>query len=510
MNPFTTINQIQDWIKPALTELAKHKLQADKRLGEAPSFDLRIAPRTGTQHQLQMWWTKMGSRVTPEMIWDYTEIDIGLTTQELLPQLQFLAHNGKVEVVGRPIDNTISPSKLFAYHPQRMRNHHPMGKVIAQRGSTGRGFTEAVMSMAADFISTGMEPYFAKSRLRERLKVQGRQYQDIISTATFYADFHHYGKQIFDFPAEMVTLFKRTDVDGIPLDAVHLPHESFYMHFGPQQDLQTSDGWIAEGAYVARIGQGDNQVIQICLTFAPKVPEDYVRFFEHPEPCYVQAMTAEKLKIGVGEAVDMVLAEKLKELGHQIEFGTPDIDQARAEMSEELAEAGVELQDASPLYAAEEKLRIQSLHHIWQTMLRLVVNGIAYLSAYPDDTETKWPDSAPKELITTLQTGHYKAKSKAIGKLAELGFSAINYCGKSFRTTPGETATHSIVGESTREHDYDSFTWVRGHWRRQPYGQNRTLRRLLWLMPHRRTLAGSASGQEQAKEHGHIYLVTMP
>lgn len=504
MNALTTFEMIQQWIKPAYSELAKHKLEADKRMGEGPSFDLRLAHRSGSSYQMQMWWTKMGSRVTPEMIWDFADIDLGVSGNELMERLQPLVRDGKVVVTGQVIDNSITPSALFAYHPQRMRNHHPIGKTLAQRGAVGRGFTQDVMETAANFINTGMQPYFAKARLREKLKSKGRQSQDIISIGAFYTDFHHFGKQIFDFPPEMVSLFKRTDVDGIPLDAIKLPHESFYMHFGAQKELATDDGWIPEGAYISRMGPEVQQVIQICLTFAPKEPADYVRFFEHPEPCYVQAMTADKLKIGVGEAVDLVLAEKLRELGQQVENGTPDFEKARSEMAAELEEAGVTLNDATPIHAAHEASRVKSLHSIWQTMLRLVVNGIAYLSAYPDDSETNWPEGAPKDLLETLKTGNYKAKSKATSKLSMLGYSAITFSGRSFRST-SETSPKKEAKEP-EDQVLEQYTWVRGHWRRQPYGEGRSLRRLVWLMPHRRSMTGQAA-QDQHSEHGHIYQV---
>ena len=496
----TSIDQIHAWLKSAITELANHKLKADKRIGESPSFDFRIAARSDLRQQLQMWWTKMGSRVAPEMIWDFVEVDAGLSAQELAAEMQKLVRDGQVAQVPKAIDNELTPFPLFSYHPQRMRAHHPMGKFLAQRGAAGRGFTMEVMQGAAQFISTGMQPYFAKSRLREKLKVTGRREQDIINLACFNADFNHFGKQIFDFPSEMVNLFKRTDVNGIPLEAILLPHKSFFMHFGPQHELEGEGVWTPDGAYVTTVGEGNNKVIQLCLTFAPKVPGDYIRFFENPEPCYVQALSADKLKIVVGEAIDLALSEKMNELRGQIKHGAEGIEEARAEMAEDLIEAGMEISDSTSKFATEESQRVLKLHEIWQTMLRLVVNGIAYLTAYPDDTLTKWPEAAPKALTATLQDGNYKAKSKATGKLAELGFSAIHYCGTPFR----HQSHGAVVDHSGADVGSESYTWVRGHWRNQPHGQNRSLRRLVWLMPHRRILTGSDPGAE----HGHVYLVT--
>lgn len=500
VSALTDLERVKTWLVSSLADLAKHHLEVTRRLGESPSYDLRVAQRSDGTQQLQIWWTKVRSQTANQFLWDYIEVDAGMSAPLLREQVLPWVRDGYATVIDTPVDNPLAPSALFAYHPQRMRNHHPLGKVLAQRAASDRGFTIGVIETAMTFLSDGMQPYLAKARLRERVKAPARQEMDFANLAPFYADFHHYGKQIFDFPPEMVSLFSRTDVDGIPLEAIRLPHESFYMHFGPQRELQTEDGWIPDGAYVARAGEGEQQVIQICLTFAPAVPQDYVRFFDHPEPCYVQAITADRMKIGVGEAVDLVLAEKLEELARQQEQGTKGFEQARADLALELEEAGVEVRDRTSANATGERDRIRKLHLAWQTMLRLVVNGIAYLSAYPEDSETRWPQGAPTALTAVFKDGNYKAKSKATGKLAELGYAAINYCGTSFRKAPPATGAEPATGQQVGE----SFTWVRGHWRRQPYGENRSLRRLTWLMPHRRTVPGA----DPDAEHGHVYLVT--
>jgi hypothetical protein len=63
---------------------------------------------------------------------------------------------------------------------------------------------------------------------------------------------------------------------------------------------------------------GEAQTINMLLTSAPPDVATYARWTSNPEPVYIQGLSAEKMRIGVGEATDMVLSEKIKELQEQI------------------------------------------------------------------------------------------------------------------------------------------------------------------------------------------------
>lgn len=498
------MDQLLVWIKESLNELSAHKLSADHMLGVAPSFDFRLGLMPDGALQIQIWWTKVQSRFASEMLWDYCKFhdQTAIADGSIVSLLQGFAKDGKVVQGVRAITVEEHTSPMFDYHPQRFRTSHPLGKSIANLGATSAagGFTMEVMQAAMNQYMAAQDQYFPKTRLRERIKINGRRESDLNNLFCFYAEFHHYGKQIFDFPKNMVELFKRTDVDGIPLDSIQMPHNTFYMHFGAQPDLVIEGGWAPDGAYVAMIGAEEHRHLQFCLTFAPIDKSQYGLVFENPEPCYTQAIGTSKLKIGVGEAVDLVLSEKMAELRKQAASGTPGVDLAIKEMASAPEQAGVSIVDSTKRFASEEIGRVETLHHVWQVMLRLVVNGLAYLSAYPEDSVNEIPKSAPWALISELDKGSHKAKQRARSKLAEMGYSALNFCGVSFRNQ--QQSLSDKTGENLAE-EAANFTWVRGHWRRQPHGPNRSLRRLQWTMPHRRALA---EGSKDA-EHGHVYLV---
>lgn len=126
------------------------------------------------------------------------------------------------------------------------------------------------------------------------------------------------------------------------------------------------------------------------------------------------------------------------------------------------------------------------------------MNGLAYLSAYPEDRERR-SGSAPPDLVNAATGNDAVAAAVAQNKLARLGYSAVFMCGARTEQTSRDSPGAPDHGE--RELDQD-FTWVRGHWRRQAHGPGRGLRTLRWLMPFKRYLNRPA-----AEQHGHVYLV---
>ncbi len=311
---------------------------------------------------------------------------------------------------------------------------------------------------------------------------------DPINLGIFFCEFNRCGRQIFDMPSALVEMFRHTDVDDIPLDSLQFPYDCFYLYFGPQLDLETKPGWHPDGAYVTVLGSPKH--IQMLLTSAPPDKGTYALWYSYGEPIYVQAMSPEQTKIGVGEAAEMVLAEKIKTLRAQI-------DGKSSVVSGVEAPDGMTIIDATKRNAAAELATLPTKYAAWREMLKLVVNAIAYLSAYPEDIEPQWPANTPQSLYLQVKDGLPKQKQRARSKLAALGFTAIHMCGTQFRD---KESTGRVNLSAERKP-----TWVRGHWVRQPYGPQHSLRRLQWRMPH---LRNAAVDDSATNETGHIYLVS--
>jgi hypothetical protein len=131
--------------------------------------------------------------------------------------------------------------------------------------------------------------------------------------------------------------------------------------------------------------------------------------------------------------------------------------------------------------------------------LKLIVNCLLYITAYPEDIKTTWSDKAPADVRHKAIHGNAKDKAKARSKLEELGYSAVHLCGSSFKIQ-NQQAANNPIGEG-----HKSLHWRRGHWRNQRFGEGRTQLKLLWIMP---MLVGAKNQPGDDPELGHVYLVS--
>jgi hypothetical protein len=311
-----------------------------------------------------------------------------------------------------------------------------------------------------------------------------------------YALYVRAGRQLYDFPASMVEMFRHTDVDQIPVSALKFQYPAQYLYFGPQEDLELRPGWHVDGAYVCNHEATDEQagwrVLTIVLTAAPRSP-DFVRWDVVPEPCYTQAMNQDVLTGTIGAAVDAVLQEKLGTLAPLLE--KPDsvpVDLSAYEGSGIFE--GIRLADVSGKTARQNLAETQSMHKVYHEALKLVINGIAYLSSYPDDIQTSYPENTPASLREKLSAMPAKAQ-KTKSKLASMGFTPVHFCGQQARQEAPATGT---VTRNLK------VWWRRGHWRHQVHGVGRALRKLLWIRP---VLVNASQATDDPDALGHIYLV---
>lgn len=491
-----SLAEAEEFIDVSVIELEEHLSQF---AGE-PTFEARFKQYAPGRTQVQLWVYRPEhpsmNRRPQAQLWDVINVETGNAAAR---------DNWLAELVDDGIVDRVAPTSsfihlqddrehcaLFDFHPQRFGTLHPLGKRAAHLSfgpftSTAlNALGNAQVLMSAEMMKT--------QRLRISLTRSSRLQEKAMETAVFFHAFCAGGRQIFKFPERIIEMFRRTDVDGIPLEDLRLPFDSFYMHFGRQNEFAV-DGWAPDGAYVAQVGEGDQRVIQFAMTFSPDESIIYDHYMEFPEPVYVQAIDNDKLKIGVGEAVDLVYAEKIAELKRQMEHGLGAEKLAEAQR---LAPPGVQVTDGTKKNAEIELSYVGGQHADWQQLLRLVVNGLAYLSAYPEDRERRFQQGAPEALVRAAQNGVSNEARRAESKLQQLGYTAIHFCGT--KTEPSRAPT---TGNPVKDAvDYADYTWVRGHWRRQAHGPGHSLRTLRWVMPFKRGVNRPAS-----EEHGHVYLV---
>jgi hypothetical protein len=485
MNPAEALN----YLLASDSALVSHQLTTDKAHGydRACRREIRHGALRGTEVHVQLWWLDSGDRFFGTLIWDACHVTIESpgTEASLWAALEErgipVNHAG---MISAKLETVRPPGPLFHYHPMRFRAYNPAAKAMAHYadGQTGTLFTEEGLNAAGRAAQEASNDVGA-TLVRDRVDLKDPRAAmfGTLYLAHAYGELHRVGEPIFDLPAGLVERFRETDVDDISFTDLRLPYPACYVYFGPQPDLSWEPGWLVDGVYLFAPFGGPP--VNFTVTCAPPDVATYARAVSSAEPQYSLSLSEEQVKLTAGLAIDYALADSLAELRAQI-------DQRSSPME---GIAGVE--DVSRQNAAAELAALPAKHTAWTGALRLVINGIAYLTAYPEDTEEVWPATTPKELLNTFRTGQPKERRRARSKLLSLGFSVVKLAGKRFRQDSGSEAS-SVGGRAA-----SAPTWVRGHWVRQPYGPGHSLRRLQWRMPHVR------HADINVPARGHLYLI---
>lgn len=469
------------------------------RMGDARVTAVqRWASQTGS-HRLEISvWTPHRPGGMNLMCWDHVNLD-GIN-----PVLAHLALAGAVDRlefrVGErpPLDPT---GPLDRYHPERLRSvHRYLDQLGPAAAEIGRPSSKAGWEAAYQVLAVRASKAFNKRIGELPRAVFDREppsgtipLNQALSLAGHALTFRAHGKQIFDLPPSLVDRFRQTDVDDVPMAMLRLPYPAFYLYWGPQPDLQLEPGWQIDGAYVS--GHLP-ELLQVLVTCASTDPTRVSWWPVYPEPYYYQAFHKEQLGKDAGTAVDEVLAETLKELRHKAQQGLgPAFTEAVQKLQEEVgAENLPQMVDVGRITGTAALGTQQRRHGTYLQALRLVINGLCYLTAYPDDSAAAYPAAAPHELVKATASSDFRTAKRARDRLAELGYVPVHLCGQELQAAPpvGGHGDHHV-----RAH------WRRGHWRRQPYGEGRQLRKLIWVMPM--IVGGNAGGDEPL---GHLYLVS--
>lgn len=130
--------------------------------------------------------------------------------------------------------------------------------------------------------------------------------------------------------------------------------------------------------------------------------------------------------------------------------------------------------------------------------MRLVVNALCYVTAYPDDIATVWPSRAPEALKIKASTGQGREVMRARSQLAALGYVPVLLCGQQVEEQRQRIGASASLGAG-----HPVTHWRRGHWRNQAHGPGRSLRKLIWVMPMR-----VGYNQPDEPESDHLYRVS--
>ncbi len=351
---------------------------------------------------------------------------------------------------------------LYRYHPERFKAFHSCAeqigkiyrhKVDPQSGMLTLDLMNEVMNPAVREMNDKNMSY--PRRLTLNTPSPSLVSESMFSLATAYGRFVQAGRQIMDFPPALIEMLAKTDVDDIPLDSIKTPYAAQYLYFGPQSNLELEPGWFVDGAYVEIRGEpGD---IRFTVTASPVDRQQSRLWFVYPEPEYAQDFVGDYRKMDLATAMDTVLSDRLSGLNETLHQSGGNITE---QLHQDLAQSGeampkdIRVVDISSKLAGERLVQVNKRHPIYHEALQLVVNSLCYITAYPDDIDTVWPEGTPASLRIKVETGKGKEVARAKSKLAALGYVPVHICGKKI-----EEQRNRVLASVTEEKGHPASHW---------------------------------------------------
>lgn len=380
--------------------------------------------------------------------------------------------------------------KLYRFHPERFASTRKYANTVANFYRSEINFNTGLLKMdqlnkLIGIVSKGFNDVSLNYPLSLRLDNNpSLLVNSELALSMSYGRFVACGKQIFQFSKDLTEMLNQTGNDDIQMGNIKLPYNSIYLYFGPQDNLALENGWLVDGAYIE--SRGDSGNFRITLTSVPLDIDQSKYWIIKPEPYYSQDIVGDYADKNLREVISIIYKETIDSLSSR----QPKIN---TEAEQILAESNIKVIDKTEENTVIRIEESQRKFPIYQSALTLIVNALCYISSYKEDIEFKFTDDVPKILLETTQNS--KNLNKAEQKLKSEGYSKVHICGENIAAKAGISTGQRSV----------EVHWRRGHWRKQPYGENRSLIKLKWIMP-------MLIGVKEHEEHkpplqGHIYEV---
>jgi hypothetical protein len=309
-----------------------------------------------------------------------------------------------------------------------------------------------------------------------------------------FSKFKNRGRNIFHISDALFQLLKKTDADNITFDNIKFPYKTFYIYFGKQTHWEIEKGKYIDGAYVNV--DTEDKYLQFILTTQDdfvdtNLSKRYIYLFDETKSIGLDF--EEKPGISINEAIqnEFVKLEesivdkdkKYEEVLQKIELDEEHKEGIRA--ARKYYKQEFETDDLNRY--SKDKTYLQHFKGICS----LIINSVLYLNLENREVTTSYPPTTPRMFIDELKNAKQKNKRKIIeDKIERLGYTKIHYCGKNLHYS-----NHNETGSEVMPH------WRRGHFRNQPFGENRASKKIIWIEP---TIVRQDKGVPQK---GHIYSI---
>lgn len=279
-----------------------------------------------------------------------------------------------------------------------------------------------------------------------------------------FGEFLRGGRVIYDFHKRLTTALLATDVDSIPVSAIPRPNESLYIHFGAT-DGPGDETQDLEGAFVSwSTAPGEPERMMVDFTTRDQFGEVIFWLNETGEP-----MTGVTIDVSdSSKGIVAALEESVDEIMTQNELF---VEQKRAMEAEMIEKYGEIISIPSPITSLRADLPLL------RKGIALVVNCLLFLSAAPEDVVERWDDRAPADLVLQAEHGEKPGTRKTAERtLSNRDYLKVRLVGHQFAESVA-SSWHEETGRTVVTH------FRRGHFRNQPHGPERSLRKIVFIPP---------------------------
>lgn len=352
----------------------------------------------------------------------------------------------------------IKINKRSAYAPIRYEATRPFAIPIGKAFVTASKRGEA---SRLDFVRGQLLPLLRTAAAKiGREQGPGPLQSESINTQIF-GSYMAGGKVVFDLAKTLTQTLLITDAEDIPCGELVFPANCFYLHFGTESGL-SNDGFNIEGAFVTRLD--DRMTIDL-------VPQGF------GQPHFLSLPMGEPL---IGAPV--LLNDPAKPVSQALSESITNVLAMNAKMYEQMAEVEKQLerQYGQVVKVPAPVERLAEKGPLLQKALALIVNTMFYLSAEPEDVSDDWGRDTPTEALGALQTAVKPGAIKTLeNTLLKAGYSKVRFVGKKF----AQSIAAQHIQEATASGKTLAVHFRRGHFRRQPYGPERALRKTIFVAP---------------------------
>ena len=311
--------------------------------------------------------------------------------------------------------------------------------------------------------------------------VQGALYMNSRTTQAIigFVQFWYKSRQIFSFDRVLADALSRTDVSEIPWEAIKLPYERLYIHFGTcltESQLCQDREYRIDGAYVNHFS--DSMIPELAhrdvleITFTGRLYN-----YTYDE---IMGIAPEWAILSDPEYGCVLAGGKGTTIGDALQQGTAASLMFYDRMDETIyrnsflcAQKFHILPDSTKdtpfrdRYLRSERLVAEALP--------LLINCLFYLAYSYPATAPSYPPDAPRTLTRKIESTTSDNKQRVLSEEMErLGYTKIHFVSHAGIT---KDPPLSETGKTIRSH------WRRGHWRLQRYGTGLVQLKLLWIKP---------------------------